>query len=234
MNPVLVNFKALPTRFTKIWRIRPGSPSTASGKAGSITTLSSSPFSWICRVNRGLMVSIKSFGESICCSRAGRPDSMRLKSKISSRMRRDSSPPKTRSWPVPPRGPASGAFFHYPDFPGALPRAAHQLAILWIQIGCLEFHARRLECRTCAVKRIHLLIPHEHSTYQIQVPDAGFVSASCEFGASCRDQLGLLHLSAGVSGPETGYAECKIIHQFLQQLQFILKTEMEAWITNAL
>ena len=45
-SPCSVNLIALPIRFTRIWRSRPGSPRTDSGTSASMSHTNSSPFSW--------------------------------------------------------------------------------------------------------------------------------------------------------------------------------------------
>jgi len=46
-----VNFVALPTRLTRIWLSRPGSPRTASGTSGATEWVSSRPFSSTCKAS---------------------------------------------------------------------------------------------------------------------------------------------------------------------------------------
>ena len=45
-SPPVVNLMALPTRLTRIWRRRPGSPRRNVGTSGSMRQTSSRPFSW--------------------------------------------------------------------------------------------------------------------------------------------------------------------------------------------
>ena len=57
ISPRSVNLRALPTKFTRICRIRPGSPATQTGTSGLISHMSSSFFS-CARKAKPFMVSV--------------------------------------------------------------------------------------------------------------------------------------------------------------------------------
>ncbi len=123
ISPRAVNFTALPTRLTRTWRSRPGSPRTMSGTSAATRARSSTSLALARSARSSTTPSTVSRRSKLTCSSSSLPASIREKSRMSSTMDRSDSPddrassasrrwlgvrPDSTSSSVVPRTPLSG------------------------------------------------------------------------------------------------------------------------------